>query len=66
MITQEIININNLKLKHTYSSTNKYIKQVETNTIYPEVYDTLKRNYHYIETEQEIEKENEIENVPQQ
>ena len=64
MIIQEIVIVNNKKLKHTYSSDNKYIKQLETGIIYDAVYDTLKRNYNYIETDQEIVPENEN-NVPQ-
>lgn len=65
MIIQEIVVINNVKLKHTYSSDNKYIKQVETDIIYDQVYDTFKRNYHYIEIDEEIKPEQEI-YVPQE
>lgn len=68
MIIQEIVTINNRNLKHTYSSDNKYIKQIETDVVYTQVYDTLKRNYTYIETEQVIQPEpidEEFENVPQ-
>ncbi len=54
MIIQEEIVVNNIRLKHTYSSEKKYIKQIETDVIYDEAYDTLKRDYHYIETEQDI------------
>ena len=64
MIIQEIVIVNNKKLKHTYSSNNKYIKQLETGIIYDAVYDTLKRDYNYIETDQDIVPENEN-NVPQ-
>ena len=56
MIIQEIVNINETQLKHTYSSNNKYIKQTETGAIYNEAYDTLVRNFHYIETDKDIEK----------
>lgn len=55
MIIQEIVIVNNKKLKHTYSTENKYIKQIETGNIYDAVFDTLKRDYHYIETDKEIE-----------
>ena len=55
MIIQEIVNVNNIQLKHTYSSNNKYIKQVETGLIYNETYDTLISNFHYIETDKDIE-----------
>lgn len=51
MIIQEIVIINNEKFKHTYSSASKYIKQVETDAIYNEAYDVLKRDFNYIETD---------------
>lgn len=54
MIIQEIVVVNNKQLKHIYSSNKKYIKQIETDLIYDEVYDTFKRDYHYIETEEDI------------
>ena len=49
MIIQEIVTINNKQLKHTYSSEQKQIQQIETGAIYDEAYDTLKRSYNYIE-----------------
>ena len=57
MIIQEIVNINNNQLKHTYSSNNKYIKQTETGAIYNEAYDAMIRTFHYIETDKDIEKD---------
>lgn len=54
MIIQEIVTLEHTQLKHTYSSNNKYIKQIETGALYSEAYDTLKRNFNYIETEQDI------------
>lgn len=54
MIIQEIVVINNKQLKHTYSSNNKQIKQLETGVVYNETYDTLKSNYHYEETSSDI------------
>ena len=64
MILQEIITVNNQKLKHTYSSDKKYIKQVETGVIYNEAYDTLKRNFPYVETDIDLTPEDlPIENV---
>lgn len=54
MIIQEIVTLEHAQLKHTYSSNNKYIKQVETGALYSEAYDTLKRNFNYIETDQDI------------
>ena len=57
MIIQEIITVNNRQLKHTYSSENKYIKQLETGVVYNAAYDTLKQNYTYLELDEEIEPE---------
>ena len=57
MIIQEIIEINNIKLKHTFSSLNKYIKQLETNIVYDEVYDVLERDFTYVELEDLIEED---------
>ena len=54
MIIQELVTNNNKVLRHTYSSENKYIKQVETDAIYDEAFDSLKRDYHYIETDELI------------
>ena len=54
MIIQELVTSNNQVLRHTYSSENKYIKQVETDAVYDEAFDTLKRDYHYIETDELI------------
>ena len=64
MIVQEIFIINNKKFKHTYSSDNKFILQIETDVVYNEAYDTLKSNYHYIETTQEINDEINTQDVP--
>ncbi len=64
MLIQEIVTVKNMKLKHIYSSNNKYIKQIETNNLYNEVYDTLKANFSYTETDQDIVLEDEID-VPQ-
>ena len=55
MIIQETITINNHQFKHTFSSANKYIKQLETGAMYDHAYDTLLRNFTYIETEQDVE-----------
>ena len=54
MIIQELVTTNNKVLRHTYSSENKYIKQLETDAVYDEAFDTLKRDYHYIETDELI------------
>lgn len=57
MIIQEIVKVNNIDFRHTFSSTNKYIQKVETGELYKEAYDTLKSNYHYFETSKDIEPE---------
>lgn len=54
MIKQEIIIINNKELLHTYSDSNKYILQIETNIKYNEAYDIIPCRYTYTETEEEI------------
>lgn len=59
MLKQEKITINNKELLHTYSNNNKYILQVETNVKYNEAYDIIPCRYTYIETEEEIEREEE-------
>ena len=54
MIKQEKVTINNKELLHTYSDSNKYILQVETNVEYNEAYDVVPCKYTYTETEEEI------------
>ena len=54
MIKQEKVTINNKELLHTYSDSNKYILQVETNVEYNEAYDVIPCKYTYTETEEEI------------
>ena len=54
MLKQEKITINNKELLHTYSDSNKYILQVETNIEYDEAYDVIPCRYTYTETEKEI------------
>ena len=56
MIIQKEVNIGSRTLLHTYSDSNKYILQVETNIKYDEAYDAIPCRYTYIETEEEIEK----------
>ena len=55
MLKQEKIIINNKELLHTYSDSNKYILQVETENKYDEAYDVIPCRYTYTETEEEIE-----------
>lgn len=57
MIIQKEVNLGSRTLLHTYSDSNKYILQVETNTKYDEAYDVIPCRYTYIETEEEIENE---------
>ena len=54
MIKQEKVKIGNREFLHTYSDSNKYILQVETNVEYNEAYDVIPCKYTYIETEEEI------------
>ena len=56
MIIQKEVNFDSRTLLHTYSDSNKYILQVETNTKYDEAYDVIPCRYTYVETEKEIEK----------
>lgn len=56
MIVQKEVNFGSRILLHTYSDSNKYILQVETNTKYDEAYDVIPCRYTYTETEEEIEK----------
>ncbi|MBQ3502887.1 MAG: hypothetical protein IJA72_04420 [Clostridia bacterium] len=51
MIIQETVTLNNRQFKHTYSSDNKYIKQIETGAIYSEAYDVPQRTFNYMETD---------------
>ena len=54
MIKQEKVKIESRELLHTYSDSNKYILQVETNVKYDEAYDVIHCKYTYTETEEEI------------
>ena len=54
MLKQEKITINNKELLHTYSDSNKYILQVETNVKYNEAYDIIPCKYTYKETKEEV------------
>ena len=56
MIIQKEVNLGSRTLLHTYSDSNKYILQVETNTKYDEANDVIPCKYTYIETEKEIKK----------
>ena len=55
MIKQEKIKIGNRKLLHTYSDSNMYILQVETNVEYNDAYDVIPCRYTYKETDKLIE-----------
>ena len=56
MIIQKEVNLGSRILLHTYSNSNKYILQVETNTKYDEAYDVIPCRYTYVETEEKIKK----------
>ena len=56
MIIQKEVYLGSRNLLHTYSDSNKYILQVETNSKYDEAYDVIPCKYTYVETEEEIEK----------
>ena len=56
MIIQKEVNFCSRTLLDTYSDSNKYILQVETNTTYDEAYDVIPCRYTYVETEEEIKK----------
>lgn len=58
MIKQETLIINNKKFIKTYSDSNYYIKQVETNIEYAEAIDVFPLKYTYIETSEVIENAN--------
>lgn len=58
MIKQETIIINERELVRTYSDSNKYIIQVETGIKYEEAID-IPNKYTYIESEEEIVREEE-------
>lgn len=55
MIKQEYYKTRNdgVVLFKTYSDTNKYVKQVETNRVYPVAIDVYPIKYTYIEVEKE-------------
>ena len=55
MIKQEKVKIGNRKLLHTYSDSNMYILQVETNVEYNDAYDVIPCRYTYKETDKLIE-----------
>ena len=57
MVVQKEVNIGSRTLLHTYSDSNKYILQVETNTKYDEAYDVIPCRYTYVETNEKIERE---------
>lgn len=60
MILQENITINGKAFLRTYSDSNLYIIQLETGINYVDAIDLLPCNYHYVETEIELPKENTV------
>lgn len=53
MIKQEKMLINNKEFIKTYSDTNGYVKQVETNKIYKSAIDVYPLKYTYVEVSEE-------------
>ena len=60
MIVQENITINNKQFVKTYSDAEFYIKKKGTDEVYVEAIDLPTSNFEYIETEDKIEKLEEI------
>ena len=60
MIVQENITINNKQFVKTYSDADFYIKKKGTDEVYVEAIDLPTSNFEYIETEDKIEKLEEI------
>lgn len=59
MIVKENVKINNRDFIHTYSDEQFYIKKVGTEEIYEEAYDVIE--YEYIETEEKIPEDEDVE-----
>ena len=60
MIVQENITINNKQFVKTYSDAEFYIKKKGTDEVYVEAIDLPTSNFEYVETEDKIEKLEEI------
>ena len=60
MIVQENITINNKQFVKTYSNAELYIKKKGTDEVYVEAIDLPTSNFEYVETEDKIEKLEEI------
>ena len=60
MIVQENITINNKQFVKTYSNADFYIKKKGTDEVYVDAIDLPTSNFEYVETEDKIEKLEEI------
>ena len=60
MIVQENITINNKQFVKTYSDAEFYIKKKGTDEVYVEAIDLPTSNFEYVETEDKIEKLEEV------
>ncbi len=63
MVTQETIIVGSRELRKTYSDDNKMIIQVETNFEYSEAIDPIDSPYTYVESDNEIETQQEDESI---
>ena len=60
MIVQENITINNKQFVKTYSDADLYIKKKGTDEVYVEAIDLPTSKFEYVETEDKIEKPEEV------
>jgi hypothetical protein len=65
MIIQENIEINGNNFIHTFSDSNKYIIQNETNILYEDAID-IPNTYTYVESEENITPEEDPENLEEE
>lgn len=54
MIITEIVMIDGKQYKHTFSTTNHYIRKVGTEEVYPEVFDSMNSSFEYEEIGEQI------------
>ena len=66
MIVQENITINNKQFVKTYSDAEFYIKKKGTDEVYVEAIDLPTSNFEYVETEDKIEKPEEVDTENEQ
>ena len=66
MIVQENITINNKQFVKTYSDADLYINKKGTDEVYVEAIDLPTSNFEYVETEDKIEKPEEVDTENEQ